>query len=101
MPDLDVMSINLNSRNLLSRRSAERRDLRGLRKALRKLFNPALHVRAPELQIMKRAYFLNGRLRCPAIEHDPIRGDEHAAAVSTQPAMDEDDCSVKFDFRAG
>jgi hypothetical protein len=39
---------------------------------------------------MECAHFVDGLLRRPAFERNSVSSDKHAAAVATQPAVDED-----------
>src|SRR5579859_5516858 len=65
------------------------RELRRVRQALREVLNIPFHVGMPKLQVVKGAHFVNRLLRCPAIEGDTVGSDEHAAAISAQPAVNE------------
>jgi len=65
----------------------KRRQLRRTRQASREVSNIVLHIRVPKFQVVKRAHLLYGLLRCPPVERDPVRSDEHPATISAQPAV--------------
>jgi len=50
----------------------------------------AFHARVPEFQVVKGTHLLNRLVGRPPVKGDTVGGDEHAAAVSAKPAMDED-----------
>src|SRR6185437_9994317 len=68
---------------------AKRGQLRRMCQPLREPFDVASHSRMPEFQVMKFAHLVDSLLRCPAFKRNAVRRDEHAAAVSSQPAMNE------------
>lgn len=65
-------------------------------KAFRKVQDIAFHVRVPEFKIVKGMHFLKGLFGRPTVEGDPVGGNEHAATVAAQPAMDKDFPSRAF-----
>jgi len=68
----------------------EGREFGGIGKAFWEMQDVAFHGRVPEFEVVKGAHLLNRLSGCPAVEGDAMGGDEHAGAISAEPAMDED-----------
>jgi len=67
----------------------EGRKRRGTSQPLREVADISGHVWVKEGLEVVSAHFLNRRLGRPAIECNSVYSNKHSAAVSTQPAMDE------------
>jgi hypothetical protein len=64
--------------------------------AVGKMQDVGSHVGVPELEVVEGAHFLESLFGRPAIEGDAVGGDEHAAAISAEPAVEEDFPARRF-----